>query len=274
MAHQTSVVTAWALLAVAANGCLAADYATMVAGLNPIGHWRLGETTGATAADETALSAGTYTNGPILGQAGMAPGDLSPLLDGANDYIEIPHNDAYLLDTGSVSLWFKADVSKTRQELFSKDSTNYDTGGHLTIMLKNSHAEARIQSTTTSYWLASSDFTITDWNHLLLTFGAGGVQLYINGQLEDTNAYTGGLGTSSGGTGNHEPIVIGANTWTSDDLLATPVIDFFDGQIDEVVLLNFVPTPTQISDLASPTGGAPGGIRVVEWSSEPPISSN
>lgn len=270
MPLNLNTVAAAALFTVVANGCLADPYSEMIVSLNPIGYWRLGESAGTTAVDEMGVSNGIYTNLPMLGEAGAVAGDTAIKFDGSNDYIEIPHNDAYLLDVGAVSLWFKMDFSGPPQGLFSKDSKTFDTGGHLTITQKGSHVEALIDSTSVSYVLLSSDFTITNWNHLLVTFGPGGFELYINGQLEASDAYTGGLGTSSGGVGNYEPIVIGASTSNSEDLSTTPLQKYFEGWIDEVAIFGFQPTPSQISDLSSRTDT----IRVVQWHTEPPISSN
>ena len=58
--------------------------------------------------------------------------------------------------------------------------------------------------------------------------------LYLDGVEVDTNAYAGGLSTTSGGAGNFEPIVLGGNAWQSGDLTATPVKDHFHGEIDDL----------------------------------------
>jgi len=263
------------LLCTTAGACSGAGYAEMVAGLNPISYWRLGETIGLTACDEMGVSDGLYISGLTLGVVGPIDGNTAAEFDGFLAHAAIGHDDAYLLDAGAVSMWFKAHDARSRQELFSKDSTNYDTGGHLTIMLKNTHAEVRIQSTTTSYWLESANFDVMEWNHLLLTFGPAGVQLYINGELEDTDPYTGGLGATSGGIGNHEPIVLGANAWQSNNLVAIPLKDYFKGQLDEVFILDYQPNESQIANMASPTGDAGGDtIRIFQWQTVPPVNKN
>ena len=270
MPLNLNTVAAAALFAVVANGCLADHYSEMIVSLNPIGYWRLGESAGTTAVDEMGVSNGIYTNSPTLGLAGAIADDTAPLFDGLDDYIEIPHNDAYLLDVGAISFWFKGVVQGPRQGLFSKDSKFLDTGGQLTIVQTGQHVEMTFESASVTYSLLSLNFTESAWNHLLVTFGPGGLELYLNGRLEDSDAYTGGLGTTSGGVGNFEPIVIGASTSTSGNLSATPLTREYEGQVDEVAIFGFQLTPSQIQDLSSSTDK----IRVVQWHTEPPISSN
>jgi VCBS repeat-containing protein len=62
------------------------------------------------------------------------------------------------------------------------------------------------------------------------------MQLYLDGVLVDSDGYTGGLGTTSGGSGNIEGIAIGAGTQNSTSPGVTPVNQMFAGSIDEVAI--------------------------------------
>jgi type IV pilus assembly protein PilY1 len=180
--------------------------------------------------------------------------------NGSSDYVEVAHDASYLLDDGSVSLWFTTpDTSQGDVAMFSKDSSGYDTGGHLTIRLLNSgRVQVRFQSTSADYWVTSSGAVSADtWHHIAFTWGSGGMKLYLDGALEDTDPYTGGTGTTSGGTGNFEPIVIGANSWTSGNLLATPVTNHFLGEIDETAIFDSALSLTEVQDISS--YGLPNG---------------
>ncbi len=218
------------------------DYSDEIGNLAPISYWRLGETLGTAAADQGTISNdGTY-NGPALNAAGAIRNDS----DGAanftradGDYIEIAHDDAYSLDNGSIQLWFNADDLSQKQALFSKDSTGYDTGGHITLLLEsNGGLNLRLQSVNGDYetYTLAGSVSAGQWYHVIVTFGDAGMQLFLNGSLAASNTYTGGLGATSGGAGNFEPIAIGANTWASGDGAITPLQDFFDGRIDEVAI--------------------------------------
>jgi len=103
-----------------------------------------------------------------------------------------------------------------------------------------------LQSTSSDYYLASSLLQQSHWYHTVLTFGPKGMKLYLDGKLVSSDSYIGGLGTSSGGAGNFEPIALGASTEFSDDLLITPVAYPFNGTIDELRIYNRVLTPTDI----------------------------
>jgi hypothetical protein len=232
-----------------AHGLSGDDYAATVNALHPIAYWRLSDT-GAVAADAVGLVDGAYTNSPATGQTSFLTGDTCVNFDGSNDYVAIAHNDAFLLDAGTISLWFKADTTSSRRELFSKDSTGYDTGGHVTINVESNKINVRMQSTSASKTLQSSTISSGQWIHVAFTFGANGMELYIDGQLVDTDAYTGGTGTTSGGVGNYEPIAIGANTYSSDNFALTPLQNYFDGCIDEVAIFGSQLGASDVADLA------------------------
>lgn len=182
--------------------------------------------------DEQGVSDGIYHGGPTGLHDG--PVGTSVYFDGTNDYVEIPHNDNMLLNAGTVSAWVKPTSLCGQKAFFSKDSTNYDSGGHLTMWVWDSKISVRLQSTTNSYWVDSASISANNWYHVVFSWGDGGMKLYINGQLADTNNYSGGLANNSGGNGNYEPIVLGASSWDSGNLVATPLCDYFKGYIDDV----------------------------------------
>ena len=164
--------------------------------------------------------------------------DSAVRFNGYGDRLVIPHNDGFLLDSGTVKLSFKAANVWATQGLVSKDSWGYDDGGHLHVFVESSRVKVRLQSTSVSYWLESGPISSHTWYDVALTFGEGGMKLYINGELADTNGYAGGLGSSSGGAGNHEPIVLGANAWSSSDGQANNLKDYYCGLLDDVILVN------------------------------------
>ncbi|MGD8934195.1 MAG: Ig-like domain-containing protein, partial [Gammaproteobacteria bacterium] len=230
------------------------EFNTSISSYNPLSYWRLGESSGTTAADDGGTGNTATYNGVTVGQTGAisGDGDTSISFDGTDDYVEIAHDDAYLIDDGTVQLWFKADDLLTEQGLFSKDSNSFDTGGHFTIRLKtDGSVEVRLQSTTDSYYVSSLPGSVTagSWHHVAVNFGSNGMELFLDGVSVDTNPYTGGLGSSSGGIGNYEPIAIGANTWQTGDLNLTGMNQFFGGSIDEVAIIDQALTAEQIQTI-------------------------
>jgi hypothetical protein len=173
--------------------------------------------------------------------------------DGTDDYVEVPHAANYLLDDGTVAFWFKTPNVTTQQGLWSKDSSGFDTGGHLRFFLETtSKVQVRLQSTTGDNYVTSTGTVAPNtWTHVTLSLGSAGMKLYLDAGTPDTNAYTGGLGTTSGGSGNAEPLVFGGSTHTSGDLIATPVILPFTGEIDDVRIYNRALSAAEISTLAA-----------------------
>jgi hypothetical protein len=186
------------------------------------------------AVEEISANDGTCTGGPTGGEDGFGDGGTAFGFDGNDDYVLIPHAAAYMLDAGAVSFWFRPDDVSGHQGLFSKDSTGYDNGGHIHVYLDGSTLRTRLQSTTASYTVSSGGLSAGTWYHAVVVFGPNGLRLYLNGTLADDDDYTGGLGTSSGGSGNSEPIVLGANTWGSGDQTHLPLSDYYHGRIDDV----------------------------------------
>ena len=69
------------------------SYATSVRSDNPLAYWRLGETSGTTAADDLTAHPATYGGSPTLGGTGALVADTNkaPTLDGVNDRVDAPN---------------------------------------------------------------------------------------------------------------------------------------------------------------------------------------
>ncbi|MFN3168488.1 MAG: LamG domain-containing protein [Phycisphaeraceae bacterium] len=200
----------------------------------------VGASTTPTVAEDTAPlgNDGTVSGSPISGVAGQHGTAFE--FDGSGDYVEIPHDDSYLMQGGTFSVWFKADVISGQRGLFSKDSSGYDTGGHFSVWLDGSQIEVRMQSTDASNFVSSGSGSIVagQWYHVMFAWGEEGMVLYLDGVEVDTNSYTGGLGTTSGGVGNYEPIVLGANAWRTGNLNSVGLEHYFDGTLDDLRIYN------------------------------------
>lgn len=159
------------------------------------------------------------------------------------------HTDAMLLNNGTLSFSFEADNVASRQGLISKDSKDYDDGGHFTIYLESGRLIARFQSTSQTY--ATSTWVSSGQNYdVAIAFGNRGLELWLNGTLVDTNAYIGGLGTNSGGSGNREPIALGATQWISGDGTADVLEDYFSGTLQNVRLYDQQLSSSELAQLS------------------------
>ena len=158
--------------------------------------------------------------------------------DGLDDYVEIAHSNDDLRDTGALTLWFRADDLGGNQALFSKDSSGFGTGGHLTVGLKGDSIQVRLQSANVSEYIQSPAGSVTagDWHYLAFTWGPNRMKLYLDGKFAGSDSYTGGLGRNSGGRGNFEPITLGASQSNSGNLVADKLNHFFAGSIKGVTI--------------------------------------
>ncbi len=193
------------------------------------------------------------------GQVGL-PGQLgrSYRFDGDDDYAVIPHHDDYLLDAGTLSLWFRTEDRNKNQSVFSKDHLNLGSGGHLTVIIEGGAVKTRLQSTSETWPLtAAAPISNNTWHHMVFTWGPNKMRLYLDGnEIGDAYNYIGGTGATSGGAGNFEPIVLGADARHSDPGLPTPLRDFFRGQIDDVRLYDQALDLSQVTNVRA--GNEPG----------------
>ncbi len=180
---------------------------------------------------------GTLNGGARFVSDGLAGDGLR--LDGFNDVAFIPHDDALLVDEGTISVWVNPDRIGIDQGVVSKDAAFNGTGGHFDLrILANGQVFFRIQGVDENdeAELIAGQVTVGEWTHLAASFGDDGARLYQDGVLiaSDTD-FTRGLGTSSGGAGNFEPVSIGATQRFNG--AAEPLDQFFRGRIDEVAIL-------------------------------------
>ena len=223
----------------------------------------MGGSGSAVASDESTAGNDGSVNDATPGVAGQHGTAFA--FDGDDDYVQIAHSNAYLLDEGSVSFWFYPQSLSGHQGLFSKDADDYGTGGHLHVYAEGSSLKCRVQNNASGLYGALFSGTLTSasglssntWHHAAVTWGDGQIRMYLDGAVVDVINYEGGIATTSGGIGNYEPIVLGANTWSSGDLSATPLQNYFEGRIDDVRIYDLPLDTSQIGDAAA--GSTPGG---------------
>ncbi|WP_100657726.1 LamG domain-containing protein [Alteromonas flava] len=184
-------------------------------------------------------------------------------LNGSGGHIHIPNTVAMALSSGSISMWINTpDLSYSENNhtggmgLFSRDSTGYDNGGHVTGWLtSNGQINVRHQNTNQSYFVSTPQGAITEntWHHVVYSFGPGGMRLYVDGDLVATNSqFTGGI------TGNSEPLIIGATATISGDNQALPneLRDFYKGGFDDVRIYRNALSASDVDSLYRSSGYA------------------
>ncbi len=147
---------------------------------------------------------------------------------------------------GTLIMAFYTETLNLQQGLFSKDSSDYDDGGHLTTLIQYNTLSVRMQSTSTSHSLSYNGLKAYHNHVMALSFGSEGLKLFVDGQLADSTSYQGGL------IGNKEPIVLGGNQWSSGNQVADQIRDILRGKIHYTKLYNKALTPQEIAEFKAP----------------------
>lgn len=158
----------------------------------------------------------------------------------------LDHSSAWELASGAIAFDFVADATDGRQGLISKDAYRYGDGGHLTVWLHNGEIRLRLQSESKSFELTGGDIVAGSPHAVAVNFGAGGLELYVDGAFVASDAYEGGL------LGNREPIVIGASQWGSSAETADELVHPFTGDVTGLQVFDTRLSAAKITALASP----------------------
>ena len=217
------------------------DPAQAILDMNPVGYWRLGESSGSTAVDETGTQNGAYTNVDYgYASANANDSDTGVDLDGSGDYVRIPHDSAFAPSQGTIQLWFNADSTGGDNTLVSK----VGSGEELSIRITDGTIYAKLGDEVSGVSISSNE-----WHHLSFSWGPSGFELYIDGALVGSDSSDKSL------SGNSADFYLGRDGGGGKE---------FDGTIDEFVIFDSQLSSTEVSDLydsglSGIEGGGAGG---------------
>lgn len=219
-------------------------YAFQVNADSPAAYWRLGESAGTVAADETGVHPGTYVNTPTLGVAGALAGDTDTAVTftaASSHYLEAA--DAATLRGFSaitIEFWYKTTVAAigfdrpfickaSRFGVLAGDYCVYIPSGNLLGALSIKTVAGQVAVTTSAtYWV-----TTGAWTHAAITYDGANVRFYTNGVLIET-----------------VPSVNTLQMDTTNDLRFMRFSDvstnYLDGSLDEVAIYSTVLSPARI----------------------------
>jgi len=168
------------------------SYATEVLNDKPLGYWRLGESSGTSAADSSGNGrSGTYVNGPMLGAPSLLegdPGNTSVSFDGSNDHVSVAHATAWNL-TGDLTLEALINVSGggNYRTIVAKHAASTDTSTFEFRIRASTGKLQFVQKTTggTYLTLTSQQALATGRTyHVAVTKSGTTASLYIDGSLD------------------------------------------------------------------------------------------
>ncbi len=174
------------------------------------------------------------------------------------DYMELGHNANLALTSGTFALTFNADNVIGTHSLFSKDAKDYGDGGHFSAFISDGILKVRLQSTNDEKYVKVYDQLILpdqDY-HLAVTFGTGGLRVYVNGQLAGAEP-----GYKQGLTTNMESLVLGATGMYRADETSTAHYQF-DGDISNFTIYGEQLSEQEITTLSGQVGVETGNDTI------------
>lgn len=227
------------------------SYRDVVMSLNPVGYWRLGESSGNTATDlGSSGNSGTYQNSPTLVQTGALTGDddTSVNFNGSTNSVSINNPSGLQNQNFSISLWVKPGA----QGAAIKTLFDYD---HASSPYQGWVVQSEDATTNSNYYLAYCDNTnvfqpasaigagkgipLTSgvWQHLVYIKNGAALLGYKNGVL------------AWSGTATNSAIFYGTNRSAAIGRYIAGSGRNFNGPIDEVSVFSSALTAQQVSSL-------------------------
>lgn len=196
-----------------------------------LGYWRLGDTSGTTAADASGNSrTGTYTGGVTLNQRSLCEGALTDgaaLFDGTNDYVEIADAAAWDVTKMSVEFWVKFTSASAVRIVSRDDVSNLCWNVAINTTLKFRIYIATVVQELDTGVLPNDGIP----HHVVFTYNGVEQKGYIDGVLVASRAQTGDIDTGT------SKIFISSFRGASA---------FFAGTIDEVAFYGYALSAAQI----------------------------
>jgi large repetitive protein len=194
-------------------------------------YWRLGESSGSTAADASiSLNPGTYQGGVTKGQSGALGGvaNTAALFDGSSGIV-VSNRQVSNPTTYSEEIWFNTTTNSGGKLIgFGNASSglsgNYDR--HI-YMDDAGHLVFGVWTGFTNTITTSATYNDGNWHQVVSTQGADGMKLYVDGSLAGTNPQA----SSQAYDGYWR--IGGDNTWGSSSA-------YFSGKLDEAAVYSQV----------------------------------
>jgi len=195
--------------------------------------WKMDEGTGTTAPDTMNINIGTLgtgTSAPTRSTSGKIGNALS--FDG-NDYVSISDSSTLRPSQITVTAWVK--------------SSNWSGQTHPMIVAKGVNQEYILwyDSEESKFGFRIGNVAVTSystttpandtWYHLVGTYDGTTNKIYLNGTLQDSDSYSGGI------PANTRPLVFGAGSTSG-----TSYSNFLNGIIDNVKIFNRILSSSEI----------------------------
>ena len=211
---------------------------------SPRAYWRLGETSGTVAADETGNAPGQYRSGVTLGALGALAADANKAVkfDGNNDLIGMSDPASGILDIGTndaaIEAWVKGGAENDRAIISKR--VNLSTQPYWEIVVTDDqghkgHARVTVYNGTVTRTAYGPAIRVDKegWHHVVALLDRdSGITVYVDGIAQTTaGAFTASLANSG-------ELLLGK----SSNLFGP----YYKGDLDEVALYGSLLTPARV----------------------------
>jgi hypothetical protein len=188
----TSSKSAASAAVTVASSATALSYSQTVLNNNPSFFWRLGDSSGTTAADSSGHNfTGTYESGTTQGAAGPITGDstTATTFDGQAGLVTSSHSVSNPT-TFSVELWFKTTTDTGGKLIgFGNDQTGMSSNYDRQIYMMNDGQLVFGTYNNAVKTIETPDvYNDGKWHYLVGTEGSAGMTFYVDGHLIGTNS--------------------------------------------------------------------------------------
>ncbi|MEU6051075.1 LamG-like jellyroll fold domain-containing protein [Streptomyces xanthochromogenes] len=176
----------WKLSAPAYSAGSAA-YSDAITATGPLNYWRLGERSGAVAADEMSTgTSGSYRDGVTLGDTGVfADGDSTAVtLDGNKGAVSVPIEPLTQSPAMSAELWFRTSKAGVLLGLQNAELGSTPTNWNPSLLVDSDgllRGHLWNAGGSTGAIKSADKVTDNDWHHVVLTGSGTGQSLYLDG---------------------------------------------------------------------------------------------
>jgi hypothetical protein len=198
-----------------------------------IGWWKFDEAEGKTAAD----SSGGHHNGTLVGNAKWAQGKIGGAiaLDGTGSFVQIADKTAFDMgDQITLASWVNIrSVPVDWMAILTKG----DSAWRMSTLSRERKAHFNVNNASSDVFSSSSTINANEWHHLAAVYNGSVMQLYVDGKLDATQPWAGGIAK------NNSDVLIGENVEQPNRC--------FDGLIDDVRIYNYALAESEIKALAA-----------------------
>lgn len=161
----------------------------------PVAYWRMGETSGATMADQSINgNSGVYQGAFTLGQPGAlaSDGNTAVAFDGASGAASVPSSASLQVNKVTIELWIKKRTESGSGVYVAKNFVGSGVAGSGWFQLLNSDYTGRLAFRVTGdidpVLVSSTTLALDTWYYVVATYDGSDAKLFVNGKLDGTLA--------------------------------------------------------------------------------------